>query len=576
MSPPITAAPRANARSWRAGFTVDPLLWIGLGLFALYLALVSVFPDGIFWSVDEGGKLLYLESVRQTGMASAPLVYPGRALDPNLEFVPLMYQVIRDGEIYSWWPVGFPLLSLPFYALFGWLGLFLLPAMSGALTAILSGALLRRLRPYTRGLATLGALSVGLATPVAFYATRFWEHAPATCLFILTLYLIVSAPSEDVLPDVRLILAGVAASLSAFLRIEMALLAFGLGLALLLLRPRWAIVYGLAFTLTAVFWLGFNHTVMGDWLGPSPAAFAESATGGGLRGVGAWLVSYLLFNGEGVDALPIPKGLLAAGTACAILGACAPFLGRRWWLGLPGYLGVLVLCIWVLLHPTGYRSVHGFLIVAPYVLLSAWAVAGRARWRVQSAEPRTLFVPLLSGAVLVFGLVYLLRSYSVVGGLQWGPRYLLPLYPLLVVAALWGLAEAWSALRPSWRATLTVLYLAGALVGVGFQVRGLATAHRLVTFYDRTREAILQLENRPMVSYCGWFPMVAPQLYWERRIYNLRGPGLEGWQATAPARGFEGPYYQIEVDACAHTATFSEVIANRAVDPPGLTVYDLR
>ncbi|MHB1295496.1 MAG: hypothetical protein ACYC4R_10935 [Anaerolineae bacterium] len=572
----IPAASHHTPRLRSQSLLADPLLWIGLGLLVLYLALVSLFPQGIFWSVDEGSKLIYMESVRQTGMASAPLVYPGRGLDPNLEFAPLMYKVVRDGEIYSWWPVGFPLLTLPLYMLVGWGGLFLLPALSGALTAVLSGALLRTLRPKPRWLPTTGALLVGLGTPVAFYATRFWEHAPATFLLMLALYLIVSAPTEEDAPDARLALAGIAASLSAFLRIEMALLALGMGLALLLLRPRWAVVFGVAFSLVACLWLGLNRAIMGDWLGPSPAAFTANETGEGLGHLGAWLVPYLLFNGEAADSLPIPHAMLAVGTLCALLAAVAPFLGKRWWIGLPGYLGVLALCIWALLYPVSYRAVHGFLLIAPHVLMGAWAVAGRARWRLHAQGPRALFVPLLSGGVAVFSVVYVLRAYAVVGGLQWGPRYMLALYPLLVVASLWGIAEAWQALRPGGRTLLAGLYLAGVLVGIGFEARGLATAQRLTTYYDCTRAAILELEERPMVSYCGWFPMVAPQLYWERRIYNLQPLGLEGWRLTSGARGFSGPYFQIEVDACAATNTFSDVIASRSTDPSGLIVFDLR
>lgn len=100
-----------------------------VGLFGLYLALAAGRPAGIFWSLDEGGKFLYLQSVLASGDPRAPLPYPGRGLDPGLEAVPLFYWIKAGAEIYPWWPVGFPLLSLPFYQVFGWLGLYIVPAV---------------------------------------------------------------------------------------------------------------------------------------------------------------------------------------------------------------------------------------------------------------------------------------------------------------------------------------------------------------------------------------------------------------------------------------------------------------
>ena len=49
-----------------------PLLWFTLFLFAFYLVLVLARPQGVFWSLDEGGKLLYIQNVLQTRERTAP------------------------------------------------------------------------------------------------------------------------------------------------------------------------------------------------------------------------------------------------------------------------------------------------------------------------------------------------------------------------------------------------------------------------------------------------------------------------------------------------------------------------
>jgi hypothetical protein len=83
--------------------------------------------------------------------------------------VPLYWSVRVGDQLYSWWPVGFPLLSLPFYVGLGWLGLYAMPILAGAACAGLAGLLVRQIQPRSGWLAPAAALVTGLATPVAFY-----------------------------------------------------------------------------------------------------------------------------------------------------------------------------------------------------------------------------------------------------------------------------------------------------------------------------------------------------------------------------------------------------------------------
>ncbi|HXV98233.1 MAG TPA: hypothetical protein VEC93_07410, partial [Anaerolineae bacterium] len=118
-----------NPASWTTHFrraVRDPLLWTTCLLLIIYLGWVSFYPPNIFWSLDEGGKYIHLQSIIESGNPGAPLLYPGRYLDQKLNFVPLFFWARQDDQVYSWWPVGFQLITLPFYLLFGWFGLYLL------------------------------------------------------------------------------------------------------------------------------------------------------------------------------------------------------------------------------------------------------------------------------------------------------------------------------------------------------------------------------------------------------------------------------------------------------------------
>src|SRR5437879_4237402 len=69
----------------------------------------AALPRGVFWHSDEGAKFLQLLNLRlgPQGLDTA-IRYPGRALDPALQFVPFhpkQHRVDTAGNIYLQWPI---------------------------------------------------------------------------------------------------------------------------------------------------------------------------------------------------------------------------------------------------------------------------------------------------------------------------------------------------------------------------------------------------------------------------------------------------------------------------------------
>ena len=151
------------------------LVWLSILLFCLYMGWIAARPQNVFWTVDEGGKFIYIQNTLRTGNPASQFEYPARSIDPNGEFYPSSYAIHRDGQIFMWWQAGFPLLAGLFYQLVGWLGLYILPAACGAATAYLAALTLGLFIPDRLKLQILALLVTGLATPIAFYSTMFWD-----------------------------------------------------------------------------------------------------------------------------------------------------------------------------------------------------------------------------------------------------------------------------------------------------------------------------------------------------------------------------------------------------------------
>ena len=140
---------------------IDKKLLLILGIIALvYLIIIIVYPKETFWVVDGGAKLIFAKSIINNGFRSITLNYPGRVFDPYLVDNPISvrFMRIKEGEIYSVYPLWFPLFSAILFQIFGYFGLYIIPFLSGLGIIYFSYLLSKELVPK---LAYLSLLFVG-------------------------------------------------------------------------------------------------------------------------------------------------------------------------------------------------------------------------------------------------------------------------------------------------------------------------------------------------------------------------------------------------------------------------------
>lgn len=545
---------------------IGPIIWVCASLALLYLVIAWLRPQEVFWSLDEGGKYLYIQNVLRIGDPAAPLRYPGKALDPQNKFVPLFFYASDGAEIYSWWPVGFPLLTLPLYSLLGWIGLYIWPALGGVLISLFGGLAAVYLTKGDVIAGMVAAAIIGIATPVFFYSTLFWEHTPSVALLMAALYAVTRF--EISLERRWALLIGVLGSLAAFFRTEQVSLVAGTLLVFIIQYRRRSLDAVLAFVLTSIFWFAGNNLIMGLGLSRQWGSSGDQiVTGlfGGVREAGWWFFPQVLFNTEKIIAFDPGPWVLSAGTIFVILALLLPILDRWRLLLYLSYVGLAAISFWVLLQPYGYRSVHGFVLVAPHVVYASWMFSERKKLQ-QSILPTAMFV-----GTAIFLLLFTVRSWEAAGGQQWGPRYLLGFYPLAVVASVSAIAAQPRLARSLY---LSAAYLLLVSVGLGFEIRGQSAILSTKTFYVQSAAALDDRITSPTLTDCTWLPMVIPKLYWEGRIFAQTTHSVEEWISYLHEQGIEESQF-LTADMCLNEP-LDYISSLREQNPSGITLERLR
>lgn len=523
---------------------------------AVYGVSLAIMPRHVFWSPDEGAKLIQAESIRWDGGLVYEIPYAARPTDPDLTLYPSrcrhndIYPDPSRGEIRLHWPIWFPLVSKGGRAMFGVTGLYLLPLLCGWLTAVASGWLVRRSAPE---LSAVAVLVVGLASPVFFYSLCFWEHTPATLLGILALGWVGRGRSGDL--SVWWV-GGPLLALSVLLRIEMVAFAVSLVAAwsLRLWRVRgsaagsvssrsaaraWLIVAALAIAIVGVFLLVLTPR---HW---------ESEP---LR-QGLWLYALekvpalidaavaILSNSPGHRA-PVVAWRWELLALCAFLACIAGAVLRNRVLRalflVPGLLVTIAFSVVLLFWREPYISLHGFVPLAPYAALASCGAvfAWRSRQGCLQLLAATAAIYLVVGFSAIF-VFFVRRDGGYLTGLEWGTRNLLTLYPLAAILSL----LVWRSVgpQPGWGKMGTTLVIALSvtiLLGLNFQIRGvqmLIRSHRLVAEWQAALPA-----GEPVVTDVWWLPAVMAPFFLHSPMLCAGEPkALAAWIPGAAAKGVD-------------------------------------
>ncbi len=546
----------------------DPLVWIGMSLFSIYLVWVSLYPTDIFWSLDEGGKFIHLKNIVSTRNLFATIDYAGGILDTNLEFVPLYFWSQINNQIYSWWAISLPMVTIPFYILFGEIGLYILPAGFGALTAVLTGMIVRQLEPQRKKLSFVAALITGLTTPILFYSTTFWEHTINTGLFLGGVLAVLYAWEFQRVSF--LLWSSCLFSIATYFRVETSLLVIGIFAIFILIRWRWAIILWSGYLISSIPWGILNIMLTGNVFSRRSTMNALSTAASwfpGVKEAGWWFIPYTLFNAPKIGAFAIPKIVLILASISVVLAILLPFFSKKGIYLLLVYGVVVVISGWVLFQPQGYHSVHGALLIAPYLVFTTMIFLNKDNF-----QKSPLFLMII-GMVVSYTSIYVIKGWVAAGGLQWGPRYLISFYPLLTITSLIGLVN--NKYRLLERNMFIVLFSLALLVGGGFQVRGLISALQTRQYYEYTKDAIDKLPaDDILVTDCSWLSMVMPEVYFGKTLFVVKDVNEPQWMDFVLSHHIKSFYY-VKMDLCSEN-TLDKIKKSRNLNPSGLTIKYFR
>jgi multisubunit Na+/H+ antiporter MnhB subunit len=513
-------------------FVIALLIYLGTACLLL--------PPGALWSPDEGVKVLQIDSMRlEAGRLALDIPYPGKKLDPKLEFALAnrgeeLLRVAGGRLIFERLPL-FPLAVWPFYEWLGICGLYLLPALSGALSGVLALSLLPRRDRRT----AMWAL-IAFGSPVFIYSVLFWEHTLATSLALAGAWLILGSLRDEgdraTRQTIRWILGACLLGGAVYIRLETILFAGALLLSCWLLvkgRRRQALLAGLVLLLILLAYRPAHRALFQGEPLPANARYLNLPLAY-LRS-NQWKVIPDLLVGppeeEGIDPGWL-GGLWSLAAVAAVFPGFthAPNRAMRnlQRLGLAVSGGVAA---YFLFTATPYRSAHGLLFTTPWALLGFTRAAevrsqGGQRAKVVLAAA---FLGLGGYAIAILGL----RASSPQGGLEWGARYALAFYPLLALAAAWD----WRDRAKIDRFLIVVLIV----LGIGFQARGLLTIRRDKGINAALYQTVADLPEEHVLTDLWWLALNGAKVQNQKAIYSLESPQEAAtWITLAPDQGIAG------------------------------------
>jgi len=304
-----------------------------------------------------------------------------------------------------------------------------------------------------------------------------------------------------------------------------------------------------------------NYSITGFPFTPNLSAVSSGTPLNLVRNNGIKTIAYFLFNFPRMYALEINNTSMIWGTVLAAGAIIFPFIKRLKWLAIPCYLGVVAICTTVLFSAVGYRAIHGFLLLAPHVLFAVWY------FTLQESYKNSNLPYLLLAGFLAFMLVFIIKGWSGAGGLQWGPRYFLPFYPMLVIGSLLGIAQEWQQSSRILRIGLASAYLLAVFVGIGFEVRGMVSVNRLASFAQQTSTYMSNFNDKPALITCDINTLI-PEIYWAQPVFSILKSDMDAWMENASQVGIQD-FYRLSFDLC-FLNNIDEISRYRLENPSGI------
>ncbi len=250
-----------------------PLFWIAVLSLLNLLLLVWYYPGEVATG-DAAYKYLQTRDFLKTGLSQFSCIYPSASFDPAMRFIPFrepFLYIIGDSCFYVF-PFQLSIVYMPFLALFGIPGIYLLSLLStiGILLVLLQ---LGRMMDLKEGQISLSLVLTWVAGALAWYSLGMNEYAFTTLLSTFAVVFLLHDRKWAWLA------AGATASLAVYFRAETASLAAILPGALFVAGvPRKlsrSLHFLAVFSLLFLLFLASNYAVFGHPLGLRSIVFMD-------------------------------------------------------------------------------------------------------------------------------------------------------------------------------------------------------------------------------------------------------------------------------------------------------------
>lgn len=422
QSVPAGAVSSRRARSQVAFLDRDRLL-TGLTMAAVLVGLVALALKlghfTTFFSVD--GDIKYLAALNIAHHPPNPAIpYPFHRFDPSGRFT-LPLTAWYNGHDYAGYSLPFEYIAAVFIRLFGSAGIIAPSILATGILLVVQLQLASLIG--LRGQRPLLLISTVAATPVLFYAVSFWEHTWGVALLLAGFAILLWLCSREDSPIWMSIPAGVLYAGSVLMRrdtIIPALLSLVV-LTLVFRRRRVAVICALAGTTLCLPIAAILH------FHPEPLAVGLTHASPGRAGIGSGSGSGIVTKLEWLTAGNYATGLFAIVTAAllAVKRVKPAMLVPLFAVG--SVLTALVMCFELLTQFT--VADENPLAFCP---LAIWGIWSLLLLTDDKGTRRAAVATWMVGVAGAVGVVVM--AYG--GGDQWGPRYILFVFPLLVLLAL--------------------------------------------------------------------------------------------------------------------------------------------
>jgi hypothetical protein len=487
-----------------------------------FYLIVDKLPPSTFYSGDCGTKLLQAQSLVMQHWRSASVVYPGREIDRQLQFVDTGMLQVRKGRVWGVHSLVFAVPASVTYAWFGYKGLYVVPAVCLLAALFILWLLAKSMWSGWRALFALTLAAFG--SPLLFYGLEYWEHTLAVVL-VMAAVLLLSDVEGVTRRSWRLVGAGALLVGAATVRPEAAVFWIAAASGLLaVVRPGRTLLRSLGLL------------TVGSAVVAAPAAIINQELFGDPLGT---VLGLHVHRGHPDPRLMIIGKLLMPLTVSAFLELGCAVLGALllWWLAarevkqqrsrLTVALGLLAVTVTAAIAAVEIHRLLGLWRQPAEVTSLAeslpvvWALPMAAvAWRfdAEATDRRRARFLAVTAAVYVVGVLATSPTWA---GAQWGPRLLLLAIPLLALF----LGRLGNARLPSGRVALVAVCTL-SLVSAGVQASGLRWLAEVKGLYVNTVRFFERETARGdvLASDQFWFHEVLASLYYQRRFFYVSSP----------------------------------------------------